>query len=34
MKLEDITLAEMAEIEKKANAPIAWLSDDEDREHG
>jgi hypothetical protein len=29
MKLEDITLAEMAEIEKKANAPIAWLSDDD-----
>jgi hypothetical protein len=29
MKLEEITLAEMAEIEKKANAPIAWLSDDD-----
>lgn len=29
MKLEEITLAEMAEVEKKANAPIAWLSDDD-----
>ena len=29
MNIEDITLAEMAEIEKKANAPIAWLSDDD-----
>lgn len=29
MRIEEITLAEMAEIEKKANAPIAWLSDDD-----
>lgn len=29
MNIEEITLAEMAEIEKKANAPIAWLSDDD-----
>ena len=29
MRIEEITLAEMAEVEKKANAPIAWLSDDD-----
>ena len=29
MRIEEITLAELAEIEKKANAPIAWLSDDD-----
>jgi hypothetical protein len=28
MQIEDITLAEMAEVEKIADAPIAWLSDD------
>jgi len=29
MNLEDITLAEMSEIEKIADAPISWLSDDD-----
>lgn len=28
MKIDDITLAEMAEVEKLAEAPVAWLSDD------
>jgi len=29
MNIEDITLAEMAEIEKIADAPISWLSEDD-----
>ncbi len=29
MNIEDMTLAEMSEIEKIADAPIAWLSEDE-----
>lgn len=29
MNIEDMTLAEMAEVEKIADAPISWLSEDD-----
>lgn len=29
MNLDDITLAEVADIEKMAEAPIGWLSEDD-----